>query len=164
MSLVANTEIVDGPSPGDSNHTPTPASCALCHRRKVKCDRTIPCGNCQRSRAECVPFLPSGAARGRQGGRKRKRGEGELLERIAKLEGLVRTIEGHETPQSEQERTDVEGTVGAINTNASGGPLGILDLNRPVVPRLDKYLATPVLGESDRRNPWFEACARWFMG
>ena len=142
MMLDANTEIVDSPS-GDSNTPQTPASCILCRRRKVKCDRTIPCGNCQRSRAECVPFIPSRAARGRQGGRKRKREEGELLERIAKLEGLVRTIEGNETPQGEQERATVDDTVGAINTDASGRPLAIRDRIQPAVPRLDKYLATP---------------------
>ena len=145
---VANTRVVDGPSSEDSNHpltTLTPASCTLCRRRKVRCDRTIPCGNCQRSRAECVPFTPSGVARGRQGGRKRKREEEELLERIAKLEGLVRSIERQETPQGDQERTAGEGTVGAINTNASGGPPANHGRDQPAAPaapRLDKYLAT----------------------
>ena len=127
--LDANTEVVDGPSSEDSNRPPTtatPASCTLCRRRKVKCDRTNPCGNCQRSRAECVSFIPSRVARGRQGGRKRKREGGELLERLAKLEGLVRTIEGHEMPQGDQEGTAGEGTVDAVNTNTSSetpGPM-----------------------------------------
>lgn len=140
----ANIEILDGPSPGDSSHPPTPASCTLCRRRKVKCDRNTPCGNCQRSRAECVPFIPSGTARGRQGGRKRKREGGELLERIAKLEGLVRSIEGHETPQGEQERATGDDTIGAtgVNASASGGPPEIRDRTQPAAPRLDKYLAT----------------------
>lgn len=140
----ANIEILDGPSPGDSSHPPTPASCTLCRRRKVKCDRNTPCGNCQRSRAECVPFIPSGTARGRQGGRKRKREGGELLERIAKLEGLVRSIEGHETPQGEQERANGDDTIGAtgVNASASGGSPEIRDRTQPAAPRLDKYLAT----------------------
>lgn len=142
MELDANTPIADGPSSRDSSHTPNPASCTLCRRRKVKCDRTIPCGNCQRSRAECVPFVPSRAARGRQGGRKRKREEGEILERIAKLEGLVKTIEGHEMPQGQQESTAGEDIVGAINANASGGTPRIHDRKQSAAPRLDKYLAT----------------------
>ena len=145
MSLDVNTEIVDGTSSGDSNHpptTPTPASCTLCRRRKVKCDRTIPCGSCQRSKAECVPFIPSRVPRGRQGGRKRKREEEELLERIAKLEGLVKIIEGNETPQGDQERAAGADTVDAINTNSRGGLPGIHDRNPPAAPRLDKYLAT----------------------
>ena len=138
----ANNEIADGPSSRDSSHPPTLASCTLCRRRKVKCDRTIPCGNCQRSRAECVPFIPSRAARGRQGGRKRKREGGEILERIAKLEGLVRSIEGHDTLQGEQEKTAGQGTVGDINTKTGGGPPEVHDRNQPVAPRLEKYLAT----------------------
>lgn len=142
MSLDANNEIVDDLSSGDSNPPRTPASCTLCRRRKVRCDRTIPCGNCQRSKAKCVPFIPSGVARGRQGGRKRKREEGELLERIAKLEGLVRNIEGHETPQSEQERTTGEGTVDATSAKASSTPRGVYHRNQPAAPRLDKYLAS----------------------
>lgn len=142
MSLDTNNEIVDDISSGDSNHPQTPASCTLCRRRKVRCDRTIPCGNCQRSKAKCVPFIPLGVARGRQGGRKRKREEGELLERIAKLEGLVRNIEGHETPQSEQERTTGEGTVDATSAKASSTPRGVYHRNQPAAPRLDKYLAS----------------------
>lgn len=140
--LDADTEIIGSPSSGDSNAAPTPASCILCRRRKVKCDRTVPCGNCQRSKAECIPFIPSRAARGRQGGRKRKRGEGEILERIAKLEGLVRSIEGHETPQSEQERTIGDGTIGTLNANASGGSSEMRSHYQPAAPRLDKYLAS----------------------
>ena len=139
--LDTSTESNDGLSPGDSNHPRTPASCTLCRRRKVKCDRTVPCGNCQRSKAECVPFIPSRAPRGRQGGRKRKRGEGEILERIAKLEGLVKSIEGHETPQDEQDGAAGDGIIGAVNANASGGPSEIRDQNQSAVPRLDKYLA-----------------------
>ena len=139
--LDPNAESIDDPSSGDNNHPPNPASCTLCRRRKVKCDRTTPCGNCQRSKAECVPFIPSRAARGRQGGRKRKRGEGEILERIAKLEGLVRSIEGHETPQGEQERTVGDGTIGTLDANASGGPSEIRSQYQPAAPRLDKYLA-----------------------
>lgn len=141
----ANTETLDGPSSGDSSHTPTPASCMLCRRRKVKCDRNTPCGNCQRSRAECVPFIPSGTARGRQGGRKRKREGGEILERITKLEGLVKSIEGNETPQGEQERTAGDDNIGAtpaFNANASEGSPNVRDRNQPATPRLDKYLAT----------------------
>lgn len=140
--LDANTNTVDGLSSRDSSRPPNPASCTLCRRRKVKCDRTVPCGNCQRSRAECIPFIASRAARGRQGGRKRKREEGEILERIAKLEGLVRTIEGHESPQDEQERTTGDDTVGTINVDASNGPSRIHERKQPTAPRLDKYLAT----------------------
>lgn len=72
-----------------------PTTCTLCRRRKVKCDRTTPCKNCIRIGAECVPSVPSRRPRGRQGGRKSKRADAALLERITKLEGLVNEIEQH---------------------------------------------------------------------
>ena len=36
-------------SPG----TPQPFACNLCHQRKVKCDRLIPCANCKKSQITC---------------------------------------------------------------------------------------------------------------
>ncbi len=67
-------------------------SCNLCRRRKIKCDRADPCSHCVRSGAVCVSSVPSGAARGRKGGR--RKADSELLDRIAKLENLVKNIEG----------------------------------------------------------------------
>ena len=138
----AKIEVVDGHSPEDGSQPPTPASCTLCRRRKVKCDRTVPCGNCQRSKVECVPFIPSRLARGRQGGRKRKREEGELMERIAKLEGLVKSMEGDEIPQFEQVRTASKGINGVNKTNGADRSPGIHDQTKRTAPRLEKYLAT----------------------
>ena len=76
-------------------------TCNICRRRKIKCDRGDPCLNCVRSGSKCVTPSPSGAPRGRQGGRRKL--DGELLDRIAKLESLVKDIEGgsggtHPTP------------------------------------------------------------------
>ena len=83
-------------------------SCTLCRRRKVKCDRGIPCGSCTRAGTDCVPSIPSRAPRGRQGGRKRKI-DGELLERIAKLEALIEDVGG---------TTNLQGT-----TRVDNGPM-----------------------------------------
>ncbi|KAF2230658.1 hypothetical protein EV356DRAFT_519531 [Viridothelium virens] len=69
-------------------------SCHLCRKRKVKCDRGYPCLSCQRAGAECIYSPPSRLPRGRQGGRRRK--DSELLQRIAKLETLVKDLEGDE--------------------------------------------------------------------
>ncbi len=72
-----------------------PPSCTLCRRRKIKCDRANPCSHCLRAGAVCVSSVPSGAPRGREGGRRRV--DSELLDRIAKLESLVKHIEGGNT-------------------------------------------------------------------
>ena len=81
------------------------ASCTLCRRRKVRCDRCVPCANCTRAGVECVPSIPSQAPRGRQGGRKR-RPDGELLERISKLEALIEKAGG----KSDDQRTTPQPT------------------------------------------------------
>lgn len=72
-------------------------SCDRCKKQKIKCDRIDPCSHCTRVRAPCVYSLPSGAPRGRQGGRRRKI-DNELLNRIARLESLVKSIDGEERP------------------------------------------------------------------
>lgn len=69
-----------------------PLSCNLCRRSKIKCDRAQPCGHCVRVGAECVPTVPSRAPRGRKGGRRKL--DSELLDRVAKLESLLKDMEG----------------------------------------------------------------------
>jgi Fungal Zn(2)-Cys(6) binuclear cluster domain len=68
-----------------------PPSCNLCRRCKIKCDRADPCSHCVRVDAVCISAVPSGAPRGRQGGRCKV--DSELLDRIAKLEHLVNHLE-----------------------------------------------------------------------
>jgi hypothetical protein len=66
-------------------------SCNLCRRRKIKCDRSNPCAHCVRVGAVCTTSAPSRAPRGRQRGRHKH--NSELLDRVAKLENLVKRIE-----------------------------------------------------------------------
>ena len=94
QSPSANGNGAQRPVTRKNHHGRSSASCILCRRRKVRCDRGVPCGTCKRAGEECVPSIPSHAPRGRQGGRKRKT-DGELLERIAKLEGFLRKVEGN---------------------------------------------------------------------
>ena len=75
-----------------------PPSCTFCRRRKVKCDRANPCSGCMRLGAICVSLPPSGAPRGRKGGR-RKLGS-RLLDRILELENLVSDIVGEGSGQA----------------------------------------------------------------
>lgn len=73
-------------------------SCNICRRRKIRCDRTDPCSHCVRTGAVCVFSAPSTAPRGRQGGRRKH--DSDLLNRIARLETLVKYIEGGPTDAS----------------------------------------------------------------
>jgi hypothetical protein len=67
------------------------ATCNLCRRRKVRCDKANPCSNCLRAGVACVSTTLSRVPRGRQGSRRKP--DGELLKRIAKLENLVKNLE-----------------------------------------------------------------------
>ncbi|KAK3112011.1 hypothetical protein LTR53_012153 [Teratosphaeriaceae sp. CCFEE 6253] len=50
------------PLPKRDNHTP---SCAVCQRRKVKCNRVFPCGPCTKTGLQCE-FKPVGEPQGRK--------------------------------------------------------------------------------------------------
>ena len=86
-------------SPGRTHQSKPSPSCLLCRHRKIRCDRGTPCANCVRANETCVPFVPSHAPRGRKGGRRRKT-DGGFLERLTKLEGLVKDAEGVASGQS----------------------------------------------------------------
>lgn len=58
-------------------------ACVLCQNRKVKCDRKVPCGNCIRSNAQCVPATKLAP-------RRRRFPEKELLGRLRHYESLLR--------------------------------------------------------------------------
>ena len=79
--------------------TLNPRSCVTCRRRKVKCDKLHPCSNCNRAHIECVFPSPGRAPR-----KSRKLGESrdkELLERLRRLEGVVKGM-GVEVPANEK--------------------------------------------------------------
>ncbi len=101
----------------------------------MKCDRSVPCGSCVRAGVECVPSIRSQAPRGRQGGRKRKI-DGELLERIAKLEALIETV---------GESYDVHETAPRPLNNNPGTTPQLLNDNRGTNPQLlnDSFGTTP---------------------
>ena len=60
-------------------------ACSLCQRRKVKCDRKDPCGNCVKARVECIfrAHVP-------QRRRHRKPAEVTLLARLRRYEELLK--------------------------------------------------------------------------
>jgi hypothetical protein len=97
------------PPPGASVYSPTaapsaalnPRSCVTCRRRKVRCDKHMPCSNCRRAQIPCIFPAPGRAPR-----RPRPRDpnappkqpsserELELMKRLRKLEGIVEELSG----------------------------------------------------------------------
>ncbi|KAF2875847.1 hypothetical protein BDV95DRAFT_562751 [Massariosphaeria phaeospora] len=74
-----------------------PRSCVTCRRRKVKCDKSQPCSNCTRAKIECIFPGPGRAPR-----RSRKPPDGELMDRLRRLEGVVQTLNA-QVEEHEQE-------------------------------------------------------------
>lgn len=77
-----------------------PRSCVTCRRRKVRCDKQMPCSNCRRALIPCVFPAPGRAprqARPRDPNAPPKattHREAELVKRLKKLEGIVEELSG----------------------------------------------------------------------
>jgi len=98
-----------------SSRKTNPPSCNLCRRRKVKCDRGDPCSHCVRLGTVCVFTATSGAPRGRKGGRRKL--DGELLNRIARLESLLKQGSSG-TTQASLSRSAAGGTLTVCTTSS----------------------------------------------
>ncbi|KAK5740516.1 hypothetical protein LTR17_004553 [Elasticomyces elasticus] len=86
-------------------------ACQACQRKKIKCDRNYPCGQCTRSSLQCA--ASSRKPRTRHVGRRAV--DSELRNRISKLENLVESLSGevgiqdgvhHDEPNGQPDTTD----------------------------------------------------------
>lgn len=104
---------VQSPSDGNSSEAPGPSvpqsttgpqtdpserqhirlACQACQRKKIKCDRYFPCGQCTRSNLQCMPSTRK--PRARHTGKRAL--DSELRNRILKLENLVESLSGEVT-------------------------------------------------------------------
>lgn len=92
-----------------------PRSCVTCRRRKVKCDKKVPCSHCIRGNIECIFPGPGRAPR-----KSRKPADAELLERLRRLEGVVSSLNA-QVEEHEQEAADREQQ---RSTSEEGCPFG----------------------------------------
>lgn len=130
--------------------TLNPRSCVTCRKRKVKCDKTHPCSNCNRAHIECVFPSPGRAPR-----KVRKLGNGkdkELLERLRRLEGVVKGlgVDGLALEEGEGNKSSPEGVNGngaTIRRESSGD-----QLNSASIRDRDRDDDTPSSG--DPRQQW----------
>lgn len=77
-----------------------PRSCVTCRRRKVRCDKQMPCSNCRRAQIPCVFPAPGRARRQPRSKdpnappKNSSQREMELMKRLRKLEGIVEDLSG----------------------------------------------------------------------
>lgn len=86
--------------PGSSAPALNPRSCVTCRRRKVRCDKQMPCSNCRRALIPCVFPAPGRAPRQPRPkdpnapSKHSSQREVELVKRLRKLEGIVEELSG----------------------------------------------------------------------
>ncbi|KAG8417203.1 hypothetical protein J3459_012550 [Metarhizium acridum] len=88
-------------APGSSGQPAlNPRSCVTCRRRKVRCDKQMPCSNCRRAQIPCVFPAPGRAPRQPRPKdpnappKTSSHREAELIKRLRKLEGIVEELSG----------------------------------------------------------------------
>ncbi len=108
---------------GDLN----PRSCVTCRRRKVRCDKHMPCSNCRRAQIPCAFPGPERAPR-----RPRRKDpntvkqqsserELELVKRLRKLEGIVEELSGQIELETGRHQSASGDSPEAV-AGGSGGP------------------------------------------
>ncbi|KAI1175576.1 fungal-specific transcription factor domain-containing protein [Nemania sp. FL0916] len=100
----AAPSFITGPITLDPFATPSaalnPRSCVTCRRRKVRCDKHMPCGNCRKAQIQCVFPAPGRAPRRPRAKdpnappKQTSEREMELMKRLRKLEGIVEDLSG----------------------------------------------------------------------
>ncbi|KAI0390615.1 fungal-specific transcription factor domain-containing protein [Xylariaceae sp. FL0594] len=95
---------ITGPITVDPYLTPSatlnPRSCVTCRRRKVRCDKHMPCGNCRKAGIQCTFPGPGRAPRRPRPKdpnappKQTSEREQELLKRLRKLESIVEDLSG----------------------------------------------------------------------
>lgn len=142
-----------------------PRSCVTCRKRKVKCDRLYPCTNCNKAHIECVFPAPGRAPR-----KPRKPGEGrdkELLERLRRLEGVVKGMgvdvppdaESQETQQNGPEVDDMAGELVENKQPKTSRTVHAAKLLEKEVDPGDKSMIyeQPAESDYDKKSRWMEA-------
>ncbi|KAG6026649.1 hypothetical protein E4U41_001219 [Claviceps citrina] len=96
-----------------------PRSCVTCRRRKVRCDKQMPCSNCRRAQIPCMFPAPGRAPRQPRPKdpnappKTTSHREVELVKRLRKLEGIVEELSS---------QIDEPGATGAALPSSAGSP------------------------------------------
>lgn len=113
------------PAPGGSGPALNPRSCVTCRRRKVRCDKQMPCSNCRRALIPCVFPAPGRAPRQPRPKdpnappKSSTQREAELVKRLKKLEGIVEELSGQIEVESSGKGASSAGSPEALNVAAA---------------------------------------------
>jgi hypothetical protein len=85
----------------DSSPQPKRLACQICQRRKIKCDRGLPCQPCVQKGQHCIPVIDQRLSRGRNGGRHKR--DDTTSARLAKVESILSQLQGKAQIPGEQD-------------------------------------------------------------
>ncbi|KXJ96259.1 fungal-specific transcription factor domain-domain-containing protein [Microdochium bolleyi] len=100
-----------------------PRSCVVCRKRKVRCDKHMPCSNCRKANIQCIFPAPGRAPRRPRPKdpnappKQASEREVELMKRLRKLEGIVEDLSGQ-----------VEFETGKHPSSNDGSPVATADV------------------------------------
>lgn len=128
-------------SPSGSGPILNPRSCVTCRRRKVRCDKQMPCSNCRRGQIPCVFPAPGRAPRQQKPKdpnappKSSSQREAELVKRLRKLEGIVEELSGQVEVESagsrhassESPRVSQPYSADSVPQNSGASSLDLLD-------------------------------------
>jgi len=115
-----------------------PRSCVTCRRRKVRCDKHMPCGNCRKAGIQCAFPAPGRAPRRPRPKdpnappKQTSEREMELLKRLRKLESIVEDLSGQIEFDTYKQGPNSE------SSEANGDPVHEIDRRKtPASPPVD---------------------------
>lgn len=118
-------------APDGSGPVLNPRSCVTCRRRKVRCDKQMPCSNCRRALIPCVFPAPGRAPRQPRPRdpnappKAASQREVELVKRLRKLEGIVEELSGQiEVESGSKGESSTFSTLGSPGSSAAAGLSG----------------------------------------
>jgi hypothetical protein len=110
---------MEGDSEGSASVHGKP--CVGCRRRKIKCDKNRPCSNCSRSKQLCIYENPDAGTSLGIDSHAGMPTDSSILERLARLEGLMATMLVRGDPASERQDEDERSpvTIPAVSRSES---------------------------------------------
>lgn len=106
-----------------------PRSCVTCRRRKVRCDKQMPCSNCRRALIPCVFPAPGRAPRQARpkdpnvASKTSSQREVELVKRLKKLEGIVEELSGQIELEADGKSLSAGGSPEVTQAVSQGTPV-----------------------------------------
>ncbi|KAH7034549.1 fungal-specific transcription factor domain-containing protein [Microdochium trichocladiopsis] len=120
-----------------------PRSCVVCRKRKVRCDKHMPCGNCRKANIQCVFPAPGRAPRRPRPKdpnappKQASEREVELMKRLRKLEGIVEDLSGQVEIETAKHSGSNDGSPTAATDSAHDDRRLNLDASQRRAPHSD---------------------------